>query len=378
MADPTPAPGTSVAAPTRKLDLAAIQGDKLGGGAMFLPSTMQECVDFASIMSRSDFAIPPKFRNNPGACLAITIQASRWAADPFGVIQKAYVVKAADGSERIAYEAQLVAAVVNTRAPLCGRLELIYSGEGATRRVKVVGTFRDTGEIREVVTPTVAKCKKKSPLWDSDPDQQLAYYGIRAWGRRWVPEVLLGIYSVEELQEEPVVTAPRPVRQADQVEHRPPADEGIVRAAEPEPPIQAGESVDELIPRREAEPEPAQPEPPISQEEAARVDEMRVEPGDAHATAAAQEEIETSDMPSEDAGESEAFASWSGYLLRSVDGLQAPELRTEADFDDYAKRTKETLATADGLTDDERDDLRARFVSALLTVKRDRGFGRRR
>lgn len=385
MTEPTPAPqGTAVVAkPQRKLDLQAIGASPVGGGAMFLPSTMQECVDFASIMSRSDFAIPPKFRNNPGACLAITIQASRWQADPFGVIQKAYVVKAADQSERIAYEAQLVAAVVNTRAGLAGRLELIYSGEGDTRKVKVIGTFADTGEKREIETPPVKKCKKKSPLWESDPDQQLAYYGMRAWGRRWTPEVLLGIYTPDELQDVGLVDQPRPARPS--AAPAPAAiTEGIVVAPEPEPPVQAEETIEDMIPARDPGPQTVEePEPPITTEEAAVIDEVRVPATDGPnraATAAAEHGIagEGLEVPPVAEVQPTVLDQWEANLEKAKAALMGDTLRTEDDFDAYGKIFKEEVAKAEGLSEDERDDLRARFVSALLTRKRDLGFGRRR
>ncbi len=361
--------GTAVAAP-RKLDLSAIQATPVSGGAMFLPSSFQECLNFATVMAKSDFAIPPRFRGNVGACMAVTVQASRWQADPFGVIQKAYVTKSKGGDERLCYEAQLVAAIVNTRAPIHGRLSLTYSGEGHTRAVKVEGTFRDTGEVREVQTPKVGNIKiKNSPLWESDPDQQLAYYGMRAWGRRWVPEILLGIYTPEEMQAAEVIEAPRPVRQPEAA-RTPPADEGIVRQVEEETPIQAAETLEELIPPPPVEPEII--ETPISVDDAQRVDETRVEPGPQHEVRA-----DVQPEPVED-GPSEALERWVGYLGRAVEGLQEAELRTEDDFDDYGNRTKASLMAAEGLSDDEREDLRARFVSALLNVKRDRGFGRRR
>lgn len=377
---PTPAPtGTAVAAPARKLDLAAIESTPRGGGAMFLPSTMQECLDFATVMSKSDFAIPPKFRGNPGACLAVTIQASRWQADPFGVIQKAYVTKSKDGSERIAYEAQLVAAVVNTRANLHGRLQLIYSGEGQSRRVKVIGTFADTGEVREVETPPISKIHpKNSPLWVSDPDQQLAYYGMRAWGRRWVPEVLLGIYTPEELEAEVYSDAPRPQRPAAPAPAAPIIEgEGVVRATEPEPVVEA---VEEIV----VEPEP-EPQAAITGDDAARLDEMRVPANDGEnraEEAAAQHGIggEGLEAPAaEDEGDFRTSADWprwEEYLGRAKEGLLSSDLQTEKDFDDYAAATKQAIATAE-LTDDEKDDLRARFVSSFLERKREMKFGRK-
>lgn len=75
---------------------------------------------------------------------------------------------------------------------------------------------------------------------------------------------------------------------------------------------------------------------------------------------------------------SENFPEWETFLGRAVDGLKEDsELRTEADFEDYGKRMKEAIAAAP-VTEDERDDLRARFVSALLNRKRELGFGRKR
>lgn len=364
MSDPqspdAPAPGTAVTASARKMQLdQVVAAPRMGGGVTFLPRTMQECLDFATIMSKSDFAIPPLFRGNPGACLAVTIQACRWEADPFGVIQKAYITKSKDGSERLAYEAQLVAAVVNTRAGLAGKLKLVYTGDGLNRKVKVIGTFAATGEEREIETPTVGKAKRHSPLWESDPDQQLAYYGMRAWGRRWVPEVLLGIYTPEEFEDEPRIDAPRPTRPAQVIEGPQNAEEGIVRRAEPEPPVEAKEVIAQVA---ALEPKPDDTilednqvvtnAAPITQNEAERLDDMRDPPLD------------------EDEGPSESFTRWEEFLVKAKEGLMSADLQNEADLDDYAKRTKGALAEADGLSDDEKDDLRARFVSAYLKRKK--------
>jgi len=44
---------------------------------------------------------------------------------------------------------------------------------------------------------------KNSPLWKSDPDQQLGYYSARSWARRHFPELLLGVYTQEEMAAAP-------------------------------------------------------------------------------------------------------------------------------------------------------------------------------
>lgn len=164
-----------------------------GGGGMLMPQNFGEVVAFAEIMSRSQHAIPKHLRDVPGACLAVAMQAMRWEMDPFAVASKSYNVK-----DIIAYEAQLIAAVVHTRAPLKTRPVYAFAGEGPDRRCTVTAMF-DDGIERSYESPRIADIKvKNSPLWTGDPDQQQGYYSIRAFGRRYCPEVLLGVYTPEE------------------------------------------------------------------------------------------------------------------------------------------------------------------------------------
>lgn len=157
---------------------------------------MGEILEFAKIMAIAGTAIPKHLRNNPGACVAISLQAQRWEMDPFAVAGKSYEV-----NDRIAYESQLIAAVVNTRAPLVERLRVKFEGEGAKRRCIVSGTLIGEEESREVESPEIGSITtKNSPLWKSDPDQQLSYYTKRTWARREVPEVLLGVYDIDEMR----------------------------------------------------------------------------------------------------------------------------------------------------------------------------------
>ena len=147
-------------------------------------------------MARADLALPKHLRGNDGACMAVAMQAVRWGMDPFAVANKTYSV-----NDRLAYEAQLVAAVVHMRAGIKGRPNYEYSGEGPTRKCKVICTLED-GDVREYETPTIGSITvKNSPLWKSDPDQQLGYFAIRSWARRYTPEVILGVYDRDEIAE---------------------------------------------------------------------------------------------------------------------------------------------------------------------------------
>ena len=170
--------------------------DRTGSLAFQSASDMME---FAKMMAISGQAIPKHLRDNPGGCLAITIQAREWAMSPFAVANKSYCV-----NDRISYEAQLVSAVILRRAPIQGRFTIEYTGEGDKRVCKVsVKTIE--GETVEYQTPEIGKITtKNSPLWKSDPDQQLAYFAQRSLCRRHFPDVLLGVYTQDEIDAAPM------------------------------------------------------------------------------------------------------------------------------------------------------------------------------
>ena len=174
---------------------------RTAGGVRF--ASALEVMEFAKLMSIADKAVPKHLRLNAGACLRIVFQSIEWEMSPWAVADKSYEV-----SDRIAYESQLIHAVVEARAPLRERLQCAYNGEGIDRWCIITGHFTD-GTAREYASPKIKDIKvKNSPLWTSDPDQQLFYYASRAWARKWVPDVIMGLYTKEELREDPTLGRP--------------------------------------------------------------------------------------------------------------------------------------------------------------------------
>jgi len=163
------------------------------GGLAF--SNMSQVMEFAKMMSVASVAVPKHLRSNPGACLGVVIQAVEWRMSPFAVANKSYSV-----NDRLAFEAQLIQAVVLQRAPIKGRIKVEFSGEGNDRVCKVWATLRD-GETVDYVSPPCGRIPvKNSPLWKADPDQQQFYYSVRALARRHFPDVILGVYAADELE----------------------------------------------------------------------------------------------------------------------------------------------------------------------------------
>lgn len=164
------------------------------GGASIAPQNLGEVVRFAEVMCRADIALPKHLRGNAGACMAVALQALEWRMSPFAVASKSYSVNG-----MIAYEAQLIAAVVNTRSGIKGRLRYEFIGEGKNLSCKVTGDL-DGQECSYETPPFEAIQPKNSPLWKTDPRQQLGYFAARSWARRHCPEVLLGVYDRDEAE----------------------------------------------------------------------------------------------------------------------------------------------------------------------------------
>ncbi|KAB2798941.1 recombinase RecT [Brucella anthropi] len=163
-------------------------------GSSIAPQNLGEVVRFAEVMCKADIALPKHLRGNAGACMAVAMQALEWQMSPFAVASKSYSVNGT-----IAYEAQLIAAVVNTRSGIKGRLKYAFKGSGSDMTCTVTGML--DGEECEYTSPTIGTIPtKNSPLWKSDPQQQLGYFSARSWARRHCPEVLLGVYDRDEAE----------------------------------------------------------------------------------------------------------------------------------------------------------------------------------
>lgn len=179
---------------TERLPMDSVGMSTGSTGAKIAPQNLAEVVKFAEVMCRADIALPKHLRGNAGACMAVSLQALDWQMNPFAVASKSYSVNGT-----IAYEAQLIAAVVNTRSGIKGRLKYTYDGEGATLTCTVTGIL-DGEEYSYTSPPMGAITTKNSPLWKTDPQQQLGYYSARSWARRYTPEVILGVYDREEAE----------------------------------------------------------------------------------------------------------------------------------------------------------------------------------
>jgi hypothetical protein len=195
------------------------------------PEHLKNMMAVAELMAMGVSTVPKHLQKNKGDCLAIVMQAVRWHMDPFAVAQKTHVVSGTMG-----YEAQLVAAVINSSGALKERLRFEWFGpwekivgqfktvESKTKKdddghfkkyivpawnpederglgVKVWGTLRGETEPRELVLLMAQARTRNSGLWTEDPKQQLAYLAEKRWSRLHLSDVLMGIYTPDELDD---------------------------------------------------------------------------------------------------------------------------------------------------------------------------------
>lgn len=227
----------------------ALTSERRSGGLVVAPQTFSEAMALADAMSQCSF-VPKHLRGKPADCLAVCLQALRWEMDPFSVAQKTYFVQegAAPG-----YEAQLINAVILSRAPLDGRPDIEWSGSGNELTCTVTGRFRGDPKPKTKTCRFASVTPKNSPLWKSDPEQQLAYFTTRAWARLYCPDILMGVYAPDEVAEigpdlardvtpeqpkapDPILTMVSDYTETERAEEEPPLLASAVPAAPEVPP----------------------------------------------------------------------------------------------------------------------------------------------
>lgn len=195
---------------------------------IFSPDALDKLVRFAEIMAGSRVTVPAHLAGKASDCLAVTMQAVQWRMNPFAVAQKTFMVNGVLG-----YEAQLVNAVISTMAPTRDRIQYAwfgpwekvigkftektsskgnkYTAPGWTLDdesgcgVRVWATMKNEEQPRELEILLTQAQVRNSTLWASDPKQQLAYLAVKRWARLHCPDVILGVYTPDEIDTAPTV-----------------------------------------------------------------------------------------------------------------------------------------------------------------------------
>jgi hypothetical protein len=186
-----------------------IQNDRASSLALITnDENMARVTAMAKMMASSKVTVPKHLQGNDGDCMAVIIQATNWGMNPFAVAQKTHLVNGVLG-----YEAQLVNAVIQSSNSISGNFHYEYRGEGAALECRVGAVIRGDSEItwgewlREGSVTT-----KNSPLWKTNPKQQMGYLQVKNWSRLYCPGAILGVYTPDELEINPAPAQRQPSR----------------------------------------------------------------------------------------------------------------------------------------------------------------------
>lgn len=198
-------------------------------------ASMDSIMRLADFMAKGRTTIPDHFKGSPADCAAVIMQAIQWRMNPYAVAQKTHIVNGALG-----YEAQLVNSAIQSSGVTLDRFNYEWFGPwekiiGKTKvctspakgnkgdkdykkeyqfrvpdyqmqdeeglGVRVSATLRGERSPRVLELLLVQASVRNSPLWATDPKQQLAYLAVKRWARLYSPDVILGVYSQDELEE---------------------------------------------------------------------------------------------------------------------------------------------------------------------------------
>lgn len=171
---------------------------------------MSAIFKMGDLMANCKATIPAHLKGNTGDCVAIVMQAHQWGMNPFAVAQKTHLVNGTLG-----YESQLVNAVISSSTAVQGRFKYQAVGDWSKVAkkgwslndesglgVKVGATLSGEDEITWGETIWLATVgTRNSPLWKTAPYQQLCYLALKYWSRLYTPDVLLGVYDKEDIEQ---------------------------------------------------------------------------------------------------------------------------------------------------------------------------------
>ena len=198
-------------------------------------ASMDSIMRLGDHMAKARTTIPDHLKGSPADCAAIVMQAMQWRMNPYAVAQKTHLVNGTLG-----YEAQLVNAAIQASGVTLDRFNYEWYGPwekiiGKTKvmdapakgkygdkdykkayqyrvpdydmraeegcGVRVWATLRGETEPRYLELLLVQASVRNSPLWATDPKQQLGYLAVKRWSRLYAPDVILGVYTPDELEE---------------------------------------------------------------------------------------------------------------------------------------------------------------------------------
>jgi len=179
----------------------SVSTDNSTFSALMDTSKFEQLQRAASVFAKSDM-VPAHYKGKIENCIIALATAKRMEVDPFMFMQNSYIVHGRPG-----IEAKLAIGLLNTRGIFRGGIKYETGGEGDERWCRCWAIDRETGERVEGSKVSIKTAKaegwydKNGSKWKTMPELMLQYRAAMFFARLHAPEVLMGLYSVEELHD---------------------------------------------------------------------------------------------------------------------------------------------------------------------------------
>jgi len=197
--------------------------------SIFNVQALGQLTAFANLMADATIAIPDHLAGKPADCMAIVMQAMQWGMNPYAVAQKTFFV-----GGKLGYEAQLISAILSSSGAIRGRFHYEYGGEWekclrskdtVVKKTGSKGSYETTVRVRDwsdedeiglfiragaiirgeseitwgekVYLSSVAI--RNSPLWVTNPKQQILYLATKYWAKAYCPAAVMGFQDSDDL-----------------------------------------------------------------------------------------------------------------------------------------------------------------------------------
>ena len=168
----------------------------------------REVLDFESLMRGADMLarstiVPIAYQNRAENCFIALDMASRMGVSPLVVMQNLFVIQG-----KPSFSGQAIASMIRSSRQF-KNVTLNYTGTVGTDKWGAYITAEDTRNGNQLkgstVTIAIAKAEgwygKTGSKWLTMPEQMLGYRAYAWFGRLYAPELLMGLQSVEEIED---------------------------------------------------------------------------------------------------------------------------------------------------------------------------------
>lgn len=148
----------------------------------------------------SSTMVPPHYQSNIANCFIALQISTRLGIDPFMFMQNSYIV-----SGKVGLEAKLIMGMLNTSGLISGRPKYILEGDGENLTCTCEVVDARSGEIisETLKFSDAIKIGKaaSNPNWKAIPKLMIRYRTITYLIRTYYSELLIGLYTKDELDD---------------------------------------------------------------------------------------------------------------------------------------------------------------------------------